>query len=185
MSRLRNPFYAGLAALALALAPMASAQSDRSLEELLAELADPETEDWQGIEDRVIDLWSRSGSRTMDLLLDRGREALENEEFDIALEHFTALTDHAPEFAEGWNMRATTFFMIDEYSLSIADIGRTLSLNPDHFSALNGLGIILEELDDYPNALMAYRLAHEKNPHRENLSDAIERLERLVDGAEI
>ena len=126
--------------LCVILGAPAVAQSDTSVDEMLAELADPGTEDWEALEERIIDAWSRSGSTAMDLLLMRGQEALDAEDYTAAIEHFTALTDHAPEFAEGWNMRATAFFLIDEYGLSIEDIGRTLTLNPDHFSALNGLG---------------------------------------------
>jgi len=77
----------------------------------------------------------------MDLLLQRGQDALEEENYQAAIEHFTALTDHAPQFAEAWNMRATAFFLIDEYGLSIEDISRTLALNPKHFGALSGCGI--------------------------------------------
>ena len=185
MTLQRNPFRAGITALAVALAAPAFGQSDVPLEELMAQLADPETEDWEQVEDSITDLWSRSGSRSLDLLLERGREAMEEENFRAAVEHFTALTDHAPEFAEGWNMRATAFFRMEEYGLSIADIGRALSLNPDHFGALNGLGIILEQLDDFENALAAYRLANTLNPHRENVAEAVERMELLVDGADI
>jgi len=128
---------------------------------------------------------SRSGSVAMDLLLQRGQDALEEENYQAAIEHFTALTDHAPQFAEAWNMRATAFFLIDEYGLSIEDISRTLALNPKHFGALSGLGVILEQIGDNENALLAYRAAYEINPHRENLTEAISRLENDVDGTPI
>lgn len=153
--------------------------------DLLQQLADPETEDWERVEERVIDAWSRSGSVAMDLLLQRGQDALEEENYQAAIEHFTALTDHAPQFAEAWNMRATAFFLIDEYGLSIEDISRTLALNPKHFGALSGLGVILEQIGDNENALLAYRAAYEINPHRENLTEAISRLENDVDGTPI
>lgn len=82
-------------------------------------------------------------------------------------------------------MRATAFFLIDEYGLSIEDIGRALALNPKHFGALSGLGVMLEEIGDTKNALLAYREAYEINPHRENLTEAISRLEKEVDGTPI
>lgn len=163
----------------------AYAQDAGQVEDLLSELSNPDTENWERIEEQVIDIWSRSGSVGMDLLLQRGRDALDRDDYEAAIEHFTALTDHAPEFAEGWNMRATAFFLIEEFGLSIEDIGRTLALNPRHFGALNGLGVILEQLGDKKNALLAYRAAYEINPHRENLIEAIERLETEVDGRTI
>ncbi len=163
----------------------ATAQETQRVEALLEQLSDPELDDWQSIEARVIDVWSRSGSVAMDLLLQRGRDAMEADDYQAAIEHFTALTDHAPEFAEAWNMRATAFYLIDEYGLSIEDISRALALNPQHFGALNGLGVILEQIGDDENALTAYKEAYKINPHRENVIEAIERLEMDVNGTSI
>ena len=182
---LRNPFAALIVAAFISTSGVAQTRPAGDVDALLAELADPATENWEEIESQIQDLWSRSGSRSMDLLLQRGREALEAEDYRAAVEHFTALTDHAPEFAEGWNMRATAFFLQDEHGLSLADIGRALSLNPNHFGALAGLGIVLEELEDYPNALAAYRAAYDLNPHHENVEEAIARLTRRVEGWDI
>lgn len=166
-------------------APFVCAQEGGDIEDWLEQLSDPDLTDWERIEEKIVDAWSRSGSTSMDLLLQRGQDALDADDYQAAIEHFTALTDHAPQFAEGWNMRATAFFLIDEHGLSIEDIGRTLALNPKHFGALSGLGVILEELGDTKNALFAYRAAYEINPHRENLIEAIERLENDVDGTPI
>lgn len=152
------------------------------MENLLQELADPDNEQWEKSEDAIVSEWSKSGSIAMDLLLERGKDALNEENYRLALEHFTAATDHAPQFAEAWNMRATTFFLMDEYGLAIEDISRTLALNPRHFGALHGLGIILEQLGDLKNALVAYRAAFAINPHRENLGEAVQRLSEIVDG---
>ena len=57
----------------------------------------------------------------------------------VAIEHFTALIDHAPDFAEGWNARATAYYQTGDFGPSIADIGQVLTLNPRHFGALVGL----------------------------------------------
>jgi len=163
----------------------ANAQETDRIETLLKELADPNAEDFERLEDQIIDIWSRSGSISIDLLLQRGRDALDADDYKAAIEHFTALTDHAPDFAEGWNMRATAFYLIEEFGLAIEDIGRTLALNPKHFGALNGLGVLLEQIEDRTNALLAYRAAYEINPHRDNVIEAIERLEVEVDGRSI
>ncbi len=127
-------------------------------------------------------LWSRSGSDTMDLLLQRGREALEKEELTKAIHHFSALTDHAPDFAEGWNMRATAFFLRGDLGQSLADIERTLSLEPRHFGALSGLGVILEQLGREKEAMMAFREAKRVHPHLANVNEAMDRLAPRVDG---
>ena len=91
------------------------------------------------IENRIYALWSQSGSPSMDLLLTRGREALEAGDMVLAIRHFTALIDHAPDFAEGYNGRATAYFQLGRYGLSLEDIRQTLRLNPRHFAAMSGL----------------------------------------------
>ena len=186
MRRVKNPAARTLLILALSLAPVGPVfgQSLAELEErrgdldsLLADLAKPDLRTWEATEDKIVGLWSRSGSETADLLLQRGRDALEEEDYATAIEHLTALTDHAPDFAEGWHTRATAFYMMDEYGLALADLERTLVLNPRHFAALTGMGIVLEELGNHELALAAMRLAHALNPHRDNINDAIKRLE--------
>ena len=134
------------------------------------------------VEQKIWEEWSKSGSPSMDLLLERGREALSAGDFPLAIEHFTALIDHAPEFAEGYNGRATAYFQADLYGPSLDDIRTTLRLNPRHFGALAGLGLILEELGMYNGALEAYRAVEAIHPNREGLSENIERLEKEVEG---
>ena len=139
----------------------------------------------QQIESRIYDIWSQSGSPSMDLLLDRGRNALNDGDIKLAVEHFTALIDHAPEFAEGYNARATAFFQSGQYGLSLADIQRTLAMNPRHFGAMSGLALILEEIGQPEDALATWREVERINPHREGLKDAVQRLERQVEGAKL
>lgn len=182
MNKLKNTFCLTVAAMCCAHAVSAADDAGSNLDGMLAELAKPETENWQDLEERISDQWSRSGSRTMDLLLERGLDAIDEGKLDVAVEHLTALTDHAPEFAEGWNLRATAFFLMDEYGLAQGDLIRALARNPKHFSAYFGAGVILEETGAFKAALRSYRAAFAINPHRENVAEAIERLERMVDG---
>lgn len=134
------------------------------------------------IERRIYEIWSQSGSPSMDLLLTRGRDALEAGDSVLAIRHFTALIDHAPDFAEGYNGRATAYFQLGRYGLSLEDIRKTLELNPRHFSAMSGLALILEELGEKETALEAWREVERMHPNREGLQDAIRRLEREVEG---
>lgn len=193
MKLLRNPVPALVVALAVWLAPqplLAQEEADEEsavasapandIDSLLAELADPDLRTWEATESRIIALWSQSGSATADLLLERGMAMIEAEEYATAVEHLTALTDHAPDFAEGWHARATAFYLQDEYGLALADLERALRLNPRHFGAFTGLGIVLEELGDYELALKALELAVELNPHRDMVTDGIERLKARI-----
>lgn len=136
----------------------------------------------QQIQSRIYEIWSQSGSPAMDLLLERGREALEAGDTKLAIEHFTALIDHAPDFAEGYNARATAFFQNGQYGLSLEDIRRTLALNPRHFGAMSGLALILEEIGMTEESLATWREVEKINPSQMGLEDAIKRLERQVEG---
>ena len=130
----------------------------------------------------VLERWSHSGSDAMDLLLARGAAAVEAEDWPRAIAHLTALTDHAPEFAEGWAKRAEAFFRMGEYGAAMADLEQVLILEPRHFEALAGLGLILVELGEEEAALRAFHRAQEIYPAEENVAGAVERLEIQTGG---
>ncbi len=113
----------------------------------------------------------------MDLLLKRGREALEQDDSALAIEHFSALTDHAPEFAEGWHARATAFYQAGLYGPALDALERALALNPNNFNAIFGLGVMFQEFGDLERAVRAYAQVLELHPHHENAKAAMERLE--------
>jgi tetratricopeptide (TPR) repeat protein len=176
--------------VALAAAWVASGMShpaaaDDELDRLFAALAEADAEAWMGIEAEIVRHWSRSGSDALDLLLRRGREAIEIEHWVAAIEHLTALTDHAPDFAEGWNARATAFHLMGEPSLALADLERVLALEPRHFEALARLGAIVEAMGDRDLALEAHRAALALHPNRPEILRSIERLERMTGDAEL
>jgi tetratricopeptide (TPR) repeat protein len=153
-----------------------------SADELLDRLGRPDLRNWEVIEQQVYQAWSQSGSPSADYLLRRGRAAMEAGELETAYDHLTALTDHAPDFAEGWNARATLLFQMGAYGPSIADIQRVLALEPRHFAALTGLGIMLEEMGELEQALAAFREAHAIHPHRPDIEEAIGRIEQELEG---
>lgn len=95
-----------------ALAPPKPESDAEKLDALMAELAQPGRDDWQEIENKVERIWSKSGSAAMDLLLRRGNDAMAAEDYPGALEHLSALIEQAPDFAEGWNARATTYYLM-------------------------------------------------------------------------
>lgn len=172
--------------LGLCLAPVpALAQDSPSLTELLAQLRDPQQENWQRIERQIVREWSKSGSPSADLLLFRGREALRTGDTSAAIDHFSALIDHAPDFAEGWNARATAYFMAGRFGQSLADIRETLARNPDHFGALAGLARILEDTERYDDARKALEAAAAIHPHRADIQTALERINKRLDGTEL
>src|SRR6056297_1991587 len=132
-----NRAVAALLFLCLFCAPGASlAQDGAAIDSLFARLkqADPGEAKRIGAEIRME--MAKSGSAAMDLLLKRGREALESGDTGAAIEHLTALTDHAPRFAEGWHMRSVAYARAELYGPALTDIERALALNPRHFPAI-------------------------------------------------
>ena len=168
-------------------APAIASPADQAarVDELFAELKQPGREDWEKIETEINRIWSQSGSPAMDLLLARGSKALEAEDYPTAIEHFSALIDHAPDFAEGWNGRATTYYLMGEYGLSINDVEHVLALNPRHFGALAGLAFMLESMGEPELALSALHAVQALNPNRPNINEAVTRLERMTGDAEL
>ena len=183
MTILRHAIKSAVTALLL-MAGAATAQN-ADLDPLFEALREAEGQAAREIEGKIWEEWSRSGSPAMDLLLNRGREALEAGDSNAAIEHFTALIDHAPEFPEGYNARATAYFQAGLYGPSLADIREVLILNPRHFGALSGLALILEEIGETEGALEASRQVAEIYPNREGLQESILRLARAVEGQEI
>ena len=121
----------------------------------------------------------------MDLLLERGRQALAEGDPALAIEHLTALVDHAPDFAEGWNARATAYYETGDFGPAISDIGHVLTLNPRHFGALSGLGVIFEDLGRPEQAMEVYKAALAINPHAPGLQDAVDRIESDLRGQDL
>lgn len=179
----RAPLLNALLAAALVLAAPTHADTPADeVGELLQRLGDPTLERWRRVETRILDAWSRSGSPAMDLLLRRGRAALEAGDVDGAIRHLTALTDHAPGFAEGWNARAAAYYERGDYGPAMDDLARALTLNPSHFGAMAGLGLILEQTGRKAQALQAFRAAQAIHPHQPVISRSVARLEATLLG---
>ncbi len=158
----------------------------RPVEALLDRLSEASDEaEARQLERMIVYNWRQSGSPTVDLLLSRAAEAIEDDEFGTAIAFLDTIVELAPELPEGWNMRATVYFRIDEYQRAINDIGRTLSLQPRHFGALSGLGMIFHRLDEKERALSALRQALEVHPYLPNIEPLVERLRIEVEGREI
>jgi tetratricopeptide (TPR) repeat protein len=129
--------------------------------------------------------WSRSGSAAMDLLLKRGRDAMQAEDYPLAIEHLTALTDHAPDFAEGFHWRARAYFRAELYGPALDDLEMVLALNPQHYEAIFGLGFMFQEFGNLRRAEELYRRVLTIHPNHENATEALTRLQREGIGREL
>ena len=153
--------------------------------ELLDQLRGAEPAEAKRIASQVSLIWSRSGSAAMDLLLKRGREAMEAGDYPLAIDHLTALTDHAPDFAEGFHSRAEAYFRSDLYGPALADLERTLALNPQHYDAIFGFAVMVQEFGDLRRAAELYRRVLAIHPNHENAQTALSRLKRDGIGREL
>ncbi len=153
-----------------------------TLDELYQELAEADESTYARIEGQIIARWEKSGSAAMDLLLRRGKDALEEGAPEAAVEHFSALVDHAPDFAEGYYGRASSYYSLGLTGPALADIRRVLVINPRHFEAMRGLATIMEDLQRPGDALELYEMVLTFNPSSEPALDAVERLKLQLEG---
>jgi tetratricopeptide (TPR) repeat protein len=137
------------------------------------------------IERKIWEAWSKSDSDTLDALMQGGIAVMEKGDYARAAQIFSSMIELKPDFAEAYNKRATVRFLAGDYPGSVADIERTLKLEPRHFGALSGLGLIMERLDNLPEALRAYRRALAANPHLADAPDKLKELRRRIDAKEL
>jgi len=124
-------------------------------------------------------VWSRSGDPRIDDLFNRGVSAMSGERFDEAIATFTRVIELKPDFAEGWNKRATVYFLAGEYRRSLADCDEVVKRNPQHFGALSGYGQIYLRLDQPDKALEYFRRALAVNPNLDGVQTMIDQLEAI------
>lgn len=163
----------------------AAAEDNGKLDDLFLRLKTAEEAEAGRIETEIWIEWSKSGSPALDLLLQRGKDAMDLGDYPAAIEHFTAIIDQDPDFAEAWNARATAFYMEGEFGPSVSDIAQVLTRNPRHFGALSGLAMILEETGKPEKALEVYRAALAIHPYLQGAAEAVERLEKEAEGQEL
>ncbi len=183
--------WAGMLALLLPLTfgPAGSAwadQTDPRLDELFVHLQDVETSaQARSVEQLIWNVWLESESPTLRLLMGRVATAMGQQNFIAALKILDSVVAIAPNYAEGWNKRATVYFLLGQYEDSMTDVERTLALEPRHFGALSGLGLIYIRLKDNAAALDAYERALTVNPHLVQARAEVKRLRRKVKGENI
>lgn len=152
------------------------------LQTLYNDLAEASPAEATGLMREIRLEWRKTGSPAMDLLLKRGRDALERGDHDVAIEHLSALIDHGPDIAEAYHARARAYFSTEQIGFAIADLETALALDAQHFEALHGLAVILESLDRTQQAYEAYRLVLSIHPHYDPAAEAVTRLKRRVEG---
>jgi tetratricopeptide (TPR) repeat protein len=153
-------------------------QNDPALDGLFERLAiTTSDEEASNITHEIWQRWTANDDPNVSQLMQIGIRALNYSTYRKALQSFDRVIEIAPEFAEGWNKRATLYYHIKEYRRSIDDIKKTLRLEPRHFGAWSGLGLVSIAQENYSGALAAFKKALSINPHISNIRRYVQKLE--------
>lgn len=154
-----------------------SDQTDSRLNALFSTLKTSENSQvLQQTEKSIWAIWFESGQQEIDSLMEKAGIAVQLSQLAQAEKLYSQVVEKAPGFSEGWNRRATIRYYQSDYSGSLEDIQQTLALEPRHFGAIWGLGMILGWEQDYSGAITAFEHLLEIKP---NARDARKRIEIL------
>ncbi len=166
-----------------ALRPAHADQHEAALDTLfhtLAQTRDPAHA--RVVEGQIWKIWLSSGDRTVDMQMARGVAFMNSGDFASALELFDKIIARNPDFAEGWNKRATVYYLMGELKKSVLDIERTLALEPRHFGAFSGLGLIYLASGEDRAALRAFEKALEIHPLYGRIASEAQRIRQRIKG---
>jgi tetratricopeptide (TPR) repeat protein len=166
--------------------PKVGADRTRGLDFLFGALkAAPDEVSAKHVEARIWALWLQTPSDTAALLMMRAKAAMDAQQTDTALKLLDAVVKLRPDYVEGWNRRATLYYLKNDYAHSLEDIEQVLVREPRHFGALAGLGMIMQDLGDERRALDAFRKALAINPHLDKVPELVRNLSEKVEGRDI
>jgi tetratricopeptide (TPR) repeat protein len=166
--------------------PKVGADRMRGLDFLFGALkAAPDQASAKHVEARIWALWLQTPSDTAALLMMRAKAAMDAQQMDVALKLLDAVVKLRPDYVEGWNRRATLYYLRNDYAHSLEDIEQVLIREPRHFGALAGLGMIMQDLGDDKRALDAFRKALAVNPYLEKVPELVKTLSEKVEGRDI
>jgi tetratricopeptide (TPR) repeat protein len=186
MTRLPITAFAILLLLAASLAPARADQTDSRLDALFARLQEaPGPAEALAIEGSIWHIWVESDDGAVRALMRDGIRAMERGDYRAALSKFDQMVLIAPDFAEGWNKRATVHYLLGNYAPSLGDIAKTLALEPRHFGALSGRGLVYIALEDERRALKAFEAALKIHPNLTSAAENAERLRKVLRDREI
>ena len=121
------------------------------------------------ITEQIWDIWNETNDISIEADFYRGIKSMQTQDLFMAIAFFTRVVEKKPDFAEGWNKRATIYFMMGEFDKSMQDIIETLKLEPRHFGALDGMGLIFMHLEQYNEAIKIYDQMLKIFPNNQNI----------------
>ena len=147
---------------------------------LVRALRDPDAQVRRLAEAALWAVWSRSGDDAIDDILAIGVGQMRGGQLEASVETFSEIIRRRPDFAEGWNKRATAYYLLGEWRRSAADCEEVLRRNPQHFGALSGYGMIWLQLDEPARALERFEQALAVNPNLESVQTTADALRALL-----
>lgn len=148
---------------------------------LVNALRDADGDVREGAEQALWRIWARSGDQEVDRLYEQGVEQMSAGDLRQSIATFTRIIERKPDFAEGWNKRATLYFLVGDLRKSLADCDEVMKRNPYHFGALAGYAQIYLRLEHYDRALEYSRRALKVNPNLDGVRRNIDLIERLLE----
>ena len=132
-------------------------QNDARLENLFEILSKTESNiQINEVTSSIWDIWHETNDPSIEADFYRGLESMRTGDLMMAVAFFTRVIDKNPNFAEGWNKRATVYYMLGKFDASMMDIHETLKLEPRHFGAMDGMGLIFIHLEQFDKAIDIY-----------------------------
>ena len=126
-------------------------------------------------------VWSRSGDAEIDAIFRRGVEQMGRADVAEAIETFTDVIKRKPDFAEGWNRRATAYYLAREFEKSLADCDEVMKRNPAHFGALSGYGLIYLQQGRLEQALSYFERALAVNPNLASIEQVVQGIKLFLE----
>ncbi len=162
-------------------APGAADQSDKRLKGLFERLRTaPDPLEAQRIESVIWQIWIDCGQEDMNTVVEKCIQAMRLGQLEEAITIFDRVVTELPDFAEGWNKRATVHYLKGDYRASVIDIERTLALEPRHFGAISGMGLIFMARGDEAGALKAFQEVLKIHPHARGAQFHVEELRKKL-----
>jgi tetratricopeptide (TPR) repeat protein len=156
-------------------------QKDARLPALFDRLKNaPSSDAASAIEQQIWAIWVVAGDPEIDRLMSEGEREMTETHFPQALQAFNQIIAKRPDFAEGWNRRATLYYLMGEYQKSLDDIARTLALEPRHFGALSGLGLVNIKLERMEDAAKAYQRFLAVDPQNEDARETLDMIDAVL-----
>ena len=172
---------APILAISLASSLLHADQTDNRLDALFATLQ--ETQNVRTIqitENQIWEIWLQHANADVQQLILVGTQRMNAQRYAEAMVAFNRLTESFPDYAEGWNKRATLNYMLGNLDASVSDIEKTLELEPRHFGALSGLGMVFIQRKELSKAKRAFEDLIEVHPNSPNAKQNLELVEERL-----